>query len=89
MSDMMSDRMSSVSNSSKFSIKSQQVIAEQGATIAKKDETIDAMRSMLIKAGIDPDAIQTQDRDSTSTEINMEVDVNSKKRLPSGSIVDI
>ena len=39
----------SVSNSSKFSIKSQIVIAKQ-------DETIAAMRRAMIAAGLDPDA---------------------------------
>ena len=42
-------RMSSVSNSSKFSVKSQHVIAEQNSQIAH-------MRRIMIAAGIDPDA---------------------------------
>ena len=46
----MSDRMSSVSNSSKFSVRSQQVIAAQDVTIA-------AMRKLLVEAGIDPNSI--------------------------------
>ena len=62
-----SDRMSSVSNSSKFSVKSQQVIVEQNVTIAEKDDTILEMRSLLIKAVNDPDAIQTQAQVPAST----------------------
>ena len=69
-----SDRMSSVSNSSKFSVKSQQVIAAQ-------DEKIALMKALLAKAGIDPDSV------SSELDPTMEVDsaLNSKKRLPSGS----
>ena len=44
-----SDQMSSVSNSSKFSIRSQKVIADQ-------DSQISRMRSIMIAAGLDPDA---------------------------------
>ena len=54
MSDKMSDKMSSVlnsSNSSKFSVKSQRVIAAQVVLIAK-------MRKMLVDAGIDPDSVE-------------------------------
>ena len=49
----MSDKMSSLSNSSKFSVKSQQVIAKQNVQIA-------AMRKMLVDAGIDPDAFPSE-----------------------------
>ena len=45
------DRMSSVVNLSKFSVKSQKVIAEQDSQIAR-------MRQMMIAAGLDPDAAQ-------------------------------
>ena len=51
------DRMSSVSNSSRFSLKSQQVIADQDVTIAKQGGTILAMRAAMIKAGLDPDVL--------------------------------
>ena len=57
MSDKMSSRISSVSNSSKFSIKSQQVIAAQDETISKQDDKILKMRKMLVEAGIDPDSV--------------------------------
>ena len=69
----MSDKMSSVSNSSKFSVKSQQVIAAQ-------DEKIAMMRRLLAENGIDPDSIPPPGE-------NMEVDdtTNAKKRMPSGS----
>ena len=69
----MSDKMSSVSNSSKFSVKSQQVIAAQ-------DEKIAMMRKLLAENGIDPDSIPPPGE-------NMEVDdtTNAKKRMPSGS----
>ena len=72
-----SDRMSSVSNSSKFSVKSQQVIAAQ-------DEKIALMKALLAKAGIDPDSVSSL---SSELDPTMEVDsvLNSKKRLPSGS----
>ncbi len=43
----MDENMSSVSNNSKFSIKSQQIIAAQDDQIAK-------MRKLLLGAGIDP-----------------------------------
>ena len=42
--------MWSVFNSSKFSVKSQQVIAAQDVKIA-------AMRKLLVEAGIDPDSV--------------------------------
>ena len=78
-----SDRMSSVSNSSKFSVKSQQVIAEQDAQIAM-------MRRMLVGAGIDPDVPPSGALPPGGQVLEtMEIDTatNSKKRLPSGSPV--
>ena len=71
-----SDMMSSVSNSSKFSVKSQQVIAEQDVVIAKQDDQIARMKRMLTEAGIDPYCISptqklswcTVSRDSQSKE---------------------
>ena len=51
----MSDKMSSVWNSSKFSVKSQQVIAAQDVVISKQDDQIDMMKKISAKAGINPD----------------------------------
>ena len=49
---MSDDKMSSVWNSLKFSVKSQQVIAQQDCQIEK-------MRRVMIAAGLDPDAPDT------------------------------
>ena len=81
LSDKMSDKMSSVSNSSKFSVSSQIVNKKQDCQIA-------AMRLAMIAAGLDPDALLSDpnpDLDLVGEE-EMEVDgAKSKKRSPSGS----
>ena len=46
--------MSSVSNSSKFSVKSQQIIAEQDHVIATQDDQIARMWRVMMEAGIVP-----------------------------------
>ena len=77
---MMSDKMSSVSNSSKFSIKLQQVMAKQDGQIA-------AMRKMLIDAGVSAD-VDDMDAGAGAMEIDLadpDSVANSRKRLPSGS----
>ena len=47
-----SSKMSSISNISKFSVRSQQVIAAQVVQIAR-------MRQIMIAAGIDPDLVES------------------------------
>ena len=71
------DRMSSVVNLSKFSVKSQKVIAEQDSQIAR-------MRQMMIAAGLDPDAAQDPGLSSGHSSGGL-MPVNTKKRMPSGS----
>ena len=73
-SDDKSDRMSSVSQCSNFSIKLQQYIAKQDGQMA-------AMRKAMVAAGLDPDMVIANDG---GMEVD-EVDVSTKKRLPSGS----
>ena len=71
------DRMSSVVNLSKYSVKSQKVIAEQDSQIAR-------MRQMMIAAGLDPDAAQDPGLSSGHSSGGL-MPVNTKKRMPSGS----
>ena len=77
-SDKMSDRMSSVSNSSKFSVKSQQVIAIQDSQISK-------MRKMMIAAGLDPDAdpgVDLEQVPDLDAGVLVDLTRTSKKRMP-------
>ena len=69
-----SDKMSSVSRCSNFSLKSQQYIAKQDCQMAK-------MKKAMIAAGLDPDLVLAD----SNAEVGMEVDASTKKRLPSGS----
>jgi hypothetical protein len=71
---------SNLSNVSKFSLKSQAHIAQQDVTIA-------AMRSAMLAAGLDPDAVmpvQASPGSKTMEVCDSPVN-NPKKRLPSGS----
>ena len=64
--------MSSVSYSSKFSVKSQQVIAEQDVVIAKQVDQIARMKRMLTEAGIDPYCISPTQKLSWCTVLYQE-----------------
>ena len=85
---MSDDRMSSVSNTSKFSIKFQ-------IHIAKQDDTIATMRRIMIAAGLDPDVapalgpevlVLADALESCPMDVSVSTNSkNSKKRLPSGS----
>ena len=73
-----------MSSVTKFSLKSQVLIAQQDSTIA-------AMRSTMLAAGLDPNSVVPVGSGSApgsvsgGMDINIDVTVNSKKRLPSGS----
>ena len=71
--DDKSDKMSSVSKCSNFSLKSQQYIAKQDCQMA-------VMRKAMIAAGLDPDLVLAEADAEVEVVMDMEVDVTSKKR---------
>ena len=88
---MLKSTSSNMSSVSKFSMKSQVLIAHQDETIANQDGTIAAMRSAMISAGLNTDLVVPlrtgpgSGSESGVMDVDVNVISNSKKRMPSGS----